>query len=207
MTEAEIKAMQDENAKLKEENLSFKKENEDYKTGNEKLVQDFKDQVATIAKMKDEARERGMQFKNLRDMSEAEKELLTEKEKEIMERQEAHEENMKKLEEAQNKFKQAQRDSLIDSLAMKKAGGNKELADKIKISLGKLKDVDDLATEQELTPHLDFAFNGLGIQNKPDPLYDANNTGGQNADYQTEGSFAETSEGKGIAGALGLSQA
>lgn len=183
------------------------KENTDYKAGADTFTQQLKDKDAELAKMKDAAREQGLNFKKLRDYTEAEKELLTEKEKEILERQEAQEEAVKKFQEEQANFTKKQKDALIDTLAMKKAGGNKELADKIKITLNKLNGIDKLSTEAELMPEIDFAFNGLGIQTKPDPLVEANNWGGSTDTKPTDGSFADTAEGKSLAGALGLSQA
>lgn len=183
------------------------KENTDYKAGADTLTQQMKDKEVELAKMKDAAREQGLNFKKLRDYTDAEKELLTEKEKEIIERQEAQEEAVKKFQEEQAGFTKKQKDALIDTLAMKKAGGNKELAEKIKITLNKLNGIDALSTEAELIPEIDFAFNGLGIQTKADPLVEANNWGGDTATKPTDGSFAETAEGKGLANALGLSQA
>jgi hypothetical protein len=140
-------------------------------------------------------------------MTAEEKELLTEKEKELLQRQEAQEEALKAFQNQQSEFTKKQKEALIDTLAMKKAGGNKELAEKIKITLGKLNGVDTLSTEAELIPEIDFAFNGLGIQTSPNPLNDAHNTGGNTGEYKTDGSYAETQEGKSLAGALGLSQA
>ena len=183
------------------------KENTDYKAGADTLATQMKDKEAEIAKLNDLARERGLQFKKLRDYTDAEKELLTEKEKEIIERQEAQEEAVKKFQEEQQGFAKKQKEALIDTLAMKKAGGNKELADKIKITLNKLNGIDSLSTEAELVPEIDFAFNGLGIQTKPNPLVEANNWGGETITAPTDGSFAETQDGKSLAGALGLSQA
>lgn len=204
MNEEEMKA---KIAELETKVATITKENEDYKAGSDTLTQQMKDKEAEIAKLNDLARERGLQFKKLRDYTDAEKELLTEKEKEIIERQEAQEEAVKKFQEEQQGFAKKQKDALIDTLAMKKAGGNKELAEKIKITLNKLNGVDALSTEAELMPEIDFAFNGLGIQTKADPLVEANNWGGQTDTKPTDGSYADTAEGKSLAGALGLSQA
>jgi len=183
------------------------KENEDYKAGSTEFDKQIKEKEETIAKLKEDAKNQGLNFKKLRDMTEAEKELLTEKEKELMERQEAQEEALKKFQDDQTNFTKKQKDALIDTLAMKKAGGNKELADKIKITLNKINGIDNLTTEAELMPEIEFAFNGLGIQTKTDPLNEAHNTGGGTGEYTPDGSYAETTEGKSLAGALGLSQA
>lgn len=204
MNEEEMKA---KIAELETKVATITKENEDYKSGAETVAQQLKDKDAEIAKMKDAAREQGLNFKKLRDYTEAEKELLTEKEKEILERQEAMEEETKKFKEEQQGFAKKQKDALIDTLVMKKAGGNKELAEKIKITLNKLNGIDALSTEAELMPEIEFAFNGLGIQTKADPLVEANNWGGQTDTKPTDGSYADTTEGKSLAGMLGLSQA
>lgn len=183
------------------------KENTDYKAGAETLTQQMKDKEMEITTLKGKFSEQNLNFKKLRDYTDAEKELLTEKEKEILQRQEALEEEGKKFQEQQQGFAKKQKDALIDTLAMKKAGGNRELADKLKITLNKLNGIDALSTEAELMPEIDFAFNGLGIQTKAEPLVEANNWGGETQTAPTEGSFADTAEGKGLAGMLGLSQA
>jgi hypothetical protein len=204
MNEEEMKA---KIAELETKVATITKENEDYKAGSDTLAQQMKDKEVELAKMKDAAREQGLNFKKLRDYTDAEKELLTEKEKEIIERQEAQEEAVKKFQEEQAGFTKKQKDSLIDTLAMKKAGGNKELADKIKITLNKLNGIDALSTEAELGPEIDFAFNGLGIQTKADPLVEANNWRGNTVTAPTGTDFSNTPEGKETASLLGLSQA
>lgn len=183
------------------------KENTDYKAGADEFKKQLGDKDAEIATMKDAARERGTQFKKLRDMTAEQKELLTEQEKEILQRQEVQEEAFNKFQEEQKSFKETQRNALIDTLANKKAGGNKELADKIKVTLSKIKDIELKATEQELMPEIDFAFNGLGIQTKADPLVEANNWGGETQTTTTGTDFSNTPEGKQTASLLGLTQA
>ena len=140
MNEEEMKAKITE---LEGKVETLTKENIDYKSGAETVAQQLKDKDAELAKMKDAARERGEQFKKLRDMTAEEKELLTEKEKEIMQRQEVQEEEINKFKTEQAEFTKKQKDALIDTLAMKKAGGNKELAEKIKITLNKLNGIDE----------------------------------------------------------------
>jgi hypothetical protein len=203
----ELKEALEKISELEGKVTTLSKENEDFKAGALEVANQMKAKDAEIEDMKLKAKERGEQFKKFRDMTAEEKELLTEKEKELLQRQEAQEEALKKFQNEQSEFTKKQKDALIDNLAMKKAGGNKELADKIKVTLSKIKDIDSKATEAELGPEIDFAFNGLGIQTTPNPLSEAHNAGGSTGEYQTDGSFAETSEGKSLAGALGLSQA
>lgn len=187
---------------------TLEKENTDYKAGSDTLSQQIKDKEMEITTLKGKFSEQNLNFKKLRDYSDAEKELLTEKEKEIIERQEAQEEAVKKFQEEQKNFQKTQRDALVDSLAMKKAGGNREIADKIKVTLNKIKDIETKATEQDLTSEIDFAFNGLALKTAPDPLQQANNEVGFTPTFSPQGeNFAETAEGKGLASVLGLSQA
>jgi len=174
------------------------KENTDYKAGAEEVAKQLKEKDATIEDMQAKARERGEQFKKLRDMTAEEKELLTEKERELLLRTEQHEEEFNKFKTEQDNFKKSQRDALVDALALKKAGGNREVADKIKVTLSKIKDIENKSLEAELLPEIDFAFNGLAIKTSPDALGTANNTGGDNAPFQTDTGFAETSEHKGM---------
>jgi len=204
MNEEEMKA---KIAELEEKVTTITKENEDYKAGAEESAKQLKEKDSIIEDMQIKARERGEQFKKFRDMTAEEKELLTEKEKELMQRQEAQEEALKKFQEDQAGFTKKQKEALINTLALKKAGGNQELADKIKVTLNKLNGIEALSTEAELAPEIDFAYNGLGIQTTPNPLNEANNTTGTGAEYKTDNSFAETQDGKSLAGALGLSQA
>jgi len=204
MNEEQMKA---KIAELETKVSTITKENEDYKAGATEIAKQLKYKDAVIEDMQTKARERGEQFKKFRDMTAEEKELLTEKEKELMQRQEALEENHKKFQEDQSNFTKKQKDALIDTLAMKKAGGDKELAEKIKITLNKLNGLDALSTEAELTPEIDFAFNGLGIQTKPNPLTEANNWGGDTVTAPTGTDHSTTPEGKELANALGLSQA
>jgi hypothetical protein len=205
--EEELKQAKEKITELEGKVTTLTKENTDYKAGADEFTKQMKEKDTLIEDMQVKARERGEQFKKLRDYSKEEQELLTEKEKELLLRQEALEENNKKFQEDQNNFQKTQRDALVDSLAMKKAGGNRDLADKLKITLGKIKDIETKITEADLTPEIDFAFNGLNIQTTPDPLLDANNQGGAGANFTTDTGYADTADGKSVASALGLSQA
>ncbi len=194
-------------AELEGKVSTLEKENNDYKSGSEEFKKQMEEKEVELARMRDEARERGLQFKKFRDLTTEEKELLSEKEKELLQRQELQEEEFEKFKTEQENFKKGQREALIDSLIAKKSGGNKEIADQIKISLSKLKDIDTKMTEADLSPDIDFVYNGLGIKTSPDPLTQANNFGGSSGEYTKDGSFAETNEGQQLAGMLGLSQA
>jgi len=199
--------MEEELKQAQEKIVALETELIEIKTTNENLTKDLtsKDETITALKLGNEDMSRN--FKKLRDMTKEEKELLSEKEIEIMARQEKLEEERAKDKEERDAFNKKQKNALIDNIAMKYAKGNKELADKIKVNLGKLKIVESLETEQELMPEVEFAFNALGVKTSPDPLNMAHNQGGGAGNTNIDNSFAETAEGKSLAGALGLQQA
>lgn len=201
MTDEEIKAMQDEN-------IALKKENNDFKVSNTKLGEDLKVKDTEISSLKANAKERGEQFRKLKEYSEAERELLSEKELEIIQRQEALE-----LEREEDRRIQKERDDksknyAIDNLANKFSKGNKDIAEQIKINLGKLNPalLEGAITEQDLAPHVESAFKMTGISNTADPLRTAHNADGGSAPINNENNFADTKEGKDLAGAMGLTQ-
>lgn len=200
---------EEEIKKLKEDNEKLLKENGEFKTSNTKLGEDLKVRDESITQLKKNAQERGEQFKKLKDMSEAERELLSEKEKELLLRQEKLEEERAQDLKTQKDRDEKQKNYVIDNLANKMAKGNKDLAEQIKINLGKLNPelLKDAMTEQDLAPHIDTAFKMTGVSSQPDPLRTAHNTDGSGAPIKSENDFSETKEGKDLAGALGLSQA
>jgi hypothetical protein len=160
-----------------------------------------------IDKLNNVAREQAGNFKKLRDMTQAERDQLTEKELELMKRQEAHEEKMAKFESEQKEFTQKQKDSVINNLANKMSRGDEEIAKQIKLNLTKLNPelLTSAITEEELAPHVESAYNMLGIQTKPDPLYEAHHTSGRTAPIESANNFADTQEGKQAASMMGLS--
>ncbi len=200
MTEDEIKAMQDENAKLKAD-ITEKD------TTITKLGADITERDTAIADMKTHSKNQAENFKKLRDMTQEEKDMYTEKELELMKRTEEVELRAIEIEKSANDNLQKQRNAIIDNLATKYAKGDKELEAQIKINLGKLNPelINSAMTEAELTPHVENAFNMLGVQAAPDPLREANNQGGSWGDTtpKTDG-FAESQAGKELAGNMGL---
>ena len=155
-----------------------------------------------IEDMKAHAVEKGEQFKKLRDMTAAEKELLSEKELELMKRTEAIEETARQTQEDQKAFRLEQRGTILKNLVAKMARGDEEIAKKIEFNLNKIKDADLAMTEEALTPLVTDSFNMLGSQTT-DGLRTAHNTGGN---YQgtapKENGFAESEQGTALSTAL-----
>ncbi len=194
---------------LEDKVVVLTKENAEFKDSNTKLGQDIAERDTSIAELKANAKERGEQFKKLKDMTEAEKDLLTEKELELIKRQEIIE-NERAEEKKTNQEREAKvKEQTIENLANKFAKGNKDLAAQIKINLGKLNPalLEGAITEQDLVPHVESAFRMSGIATSADPLRTAHNADGNPAPINSETDFSTTKEGKDLAGAMGLSQA
>lgn len=202
MTEAEINAM-------KEENEALKKENAEFKDSNTKLGEDLKLRDTQIADLKTQAGERAQQFKKLKDMTDAERDSLTEKEQELMMRQEKIEEDRANEIKERVERETKQRTETIESLANKFAKGDKDVAAQIKINLGKFNPelLNKALTETEIAPFVDSAFKMTGITSTPDPLRTAHNADGGNGPINSDNDFSKTESGKSLASAMGLSQA
>lgn len=145
------------------------------------------------------------EYKKLADMSEAEKANLSDKEKELLERQE-------KLESDQREFATKQAESLkkeVDARrarAFEKIVGTKdpELRKKLEDSFGKIVDSDKAQTDEEIAAVALSAFNMLGVP-RPEGVRNAiNESGGGSAGGAVEGDFAETTGGKGLLSAMNL---
>ncbi len=201
--------MEEELKQAKEKIALLEKENKEYKDTNTTLNDQLKGKDEDIATLKQNAKKQGENFKKLRDMSEAEKAEYTEKELELMKRQEEFEIKQEQDRQDRLAFEGKQRQVVIDNLANKYSRGDKELAEQIKINLGKLNPelVNPAMTEVELTPFVESAFNMLGVIQKPDALREANNYTGGTAEVKSDKDFADTKEGKDLAGMMGLSQA
>ena len=203
MNEEEKKKM----ANLEKQVADLTKENGELKTSNTKLGEDIKERDTKITTLEENARERGQQFKRFKEMTDAEKELLSEKEKELMQRQDALEEEREKDRKDREEFNKKQKDATITNLANRLAKGDKDLAEQIKINLGKINPelLNNAQTEEELTPFVTDAFNMTGAGNtQGDSLSNAINTDGLPAKVDGEKDFADTSDGKQLGSMLGL---
>lgn len=185
-------------------------ENGELKGTNTQLTVDLVARDESIAGLKKQASEQAQNFKKVRDMSEKEKELYTEKELELLQRNEKLEEDRLAFEAKQTEFNGKQRSAIIDNLAKRFARGDAEIEKQIKINLGKLDpaQVSLAMTEAELTPHIESALNMTGTTLPAnDPLREAHNFGGGNAPVEKTDDFSTTAEGKATASALGLQSA
>lgn len=155
-----------------------------------------------ILTLEDNAKKQGENFKKLRDMSKEEKELLSEKELELLKRQEEVETQALSIKEQQDKFFQDQRASVLKNLVNKHARGDEELAKKIEFNLSKIKDSELAMNEESLTPIVKDAFNMLGGE-VTDAVRMAHNERGGTQDYKApENGFADTQHGKDLSTAL-----
>ena len=157
---------------------------------------------AKILTLEDNAKKQGENFKKLRDMSKEEKELLSEKELELLKRQEEVENQALSVKQQQDKFFQDQRASVLKNLVDKYAKGDVELAKKIEFNLAKIKDSELAMNEEALSPLVKDSFNMLGAE-VTDAVRNAHNERGGNQDYKApESGFAETQHGKDLSDAL-----
>ena len=177
-------------------------ENTGLKTTNAELTTQIGEKDSKITELNDHLAEKGRQFKALRDMTKEEKELLSEKELEILERQEKVEKDAADLKAKQDGFFQEQRQNIVKNLVNKYARGDEELAKKIEFNLGKIKDSELAMNEEALAPLVRDSFNMLGNE-VPDAVRQAHNERGAGADYKpTENGFADSEKGKQLSDAL-----
>lgn len=204
MNEEEKKKMK----ALEDENTSLKQQVNDLGVEKTKLIADIAERDTKITTLEANAQERSQQFKKFKEMTDAEKELLSEKEKELLQRQDALEEEREKDRLERVAFQKKQKDATIGNLANRLAKGDKDLAEQIKINLGKINPelLEKAQTEEELTPYVQDAFNMTGAGNtQGDPLRNAINQDGIPAKVDGEKDFSDTKEGADLGKALGLS--
>lgn len=171
-------------------------------TTNAELTTQVGEKDAKILTLEDNAKKQGENFKKLRDMSKEEKELLSEKELELLKRQEEVENQALTVKQQQDKFFQDQRASVLKNLVDKYAKGDVELAKKIEFNLGRMKDSELAMNEEALSPLVKDSFNMLGAE-VTDAVRNAHNERGGNQDYKPqETGFAETQHGKDLSDAL-----
>ena len=171
-------------------------------TTNAELTTQVAENNTTIATLQDNAKKQGENFKKLRDMSKEEKELLSEKELELLKRQEEVENQALTVKQQQDKFFQDQRELQVKELINGYAKGDVELAKKLEFGLGRIKDSELAMTKEALIPLVKDAFNMLGAE-VTDAVRNAHNERGGNQDYKApESGFAETQHGKDLSDAL-----
>ena len=171
-------------------------------TTNAELTTQVAEKDGKILTLEDNAKKQGENFKKLRDMSKEEKELLSEKELELLKRQEEVENQALTVKQQQDQFFKDQRGAVLKNLVEKYAKGDVELAKKIEFNLAKIKDSDLAMNEEALAPLVKDSFNMLGVE-VIDAVRGAHNERGTGADYQPKDSgFADTQQGKDLSEAL-----
>jgi len=157
----------------------------------------------------EEARKyQGQNFKKFRDMTAAEKELLSEKEKEVILRQEKLEEEQKNFFEEQRQTKERNIKAVETKLVQELVGEDKTLQDKLFYHYNRIADKAETPEEIALKMQDAYAILARDIPSV-DPLRRASSyrTGGGSPDRTTGGGdkkFSETEEGKGLASAMGI---
>lgn len=177
-------------------------ENAGLKTTNAELTTQIGEKDSKITELNDHIAEKGRQFKALRDMTKEEKELLSEKELELLERQEKIEKDQADFLAKQEQFAKDQRSTVVKNLINRYARGDEELAKKIAFNLDKIKDSDKAMNEEALAPLIKDSFNMLGTE-VGDAVRDAHNERGSGADYKPqENGFADSEKGQALSDAL-----
>lgn len=180
------------------------KEIEALKAKNTELEGNNTKTASELAETKERLRQRGEEFKKLRDMTEEDKKKLTDTELNLLKRQEELDEKAKKIEDDQAKFLQDQRDTIINKYVNDYAKGNKELADKIRFNFDNTLKAVDATDDASIAKKASSAF-ALVKQESPDLVTSAINSGGRSDDSAINGNgFGDTQAGKELAGAMGL---
>jgi chromosome segregation ATPase len=185
---------------------SFKKEAEESKSTITKLGDDItkKDQLIE-AKNRDLVGARKT-YKKLTEMTQEEKDQLTDAEKELKERQEVLENQQKDFENRQNDLRVKEVTARRDAIINKMAGGKPEFIEKIKANWAKLNTsiVEKASTEEELKVLVGDAYNMLGSI-KPEAVREViGASGAGEAGGEGRQDFTTTPEGQSLAGALGI---
>jgi hypothetical protein len=145
------------------------------------------------------------QAQKLKQLSEEEKERLSEKEIELhnamLAEQERREALEKDIAERNKRDVEARRDSAIKRMV----GDNEELKQKVLANYARIKDAENAFTDEDVARVANEAFNMLG-EARPDPinsaLGDAN--GGNPPQTGTGERFSDTQRGKEVAKAIGI---
>lgn len=151
-------------------------------------------------------REHGKNFKKFRDLNDKDKENMSQWELDLLKRQDDFEETSKKFQDDQAAWKKQQYDSKVDKLISEKSKGNKEVAEKLRFNFEKKLAGVQAETDEAISKKMDDAF-GLVRHEAPDLVNSAINAGGRADDSAAPNGFAESQEGKSLAGALNLGYA
>jgi SMC interacting uncharacterized protein involved in chromosome segregation len=146
------------------------------------------------------------QYKKLADMTQEEKDALSQKEIELQERQEVLDEQLRQFETKQTELLQKEVGSRKDAALRRIVGDNKEYAEKIRANFDKIKDSDKAITDDEVSALMNTAVNMLGDE-RPSPVSEALNSYGDAPSSAKAGGFADTPEGQQLAAQMGIAPA
>jgi hypothetical protein len=148
------------------------------------------------------------QYKKLSEMTEAERNEISEQDQATRAFAESLEAKQKQIEETQKQFLQKEIDARKARTFERIAGKNPELQAKVSEAYKKIVDSDKAQTDEEIAGIASMAFNMLGVP-KPDPVRAVMNNmmGGEAGGAVDTQDYSATAEGKGLAGAMGLNMA
>lgn len=178
----------------------MKDEHEAKVTELEKLVAE-KDVL--ISQKNDDLVGQRKHYKKLADMTQEDKDSLSQKELELQERQEAMEAEQEKFQNEQLEVQGREVKARLDAAIKKHVGDNDEFATKLRANFELIKDSENAVTEEEVSGLMSTAYNMLG-EEKPSPVDATIGTSGGAPGDSSTGGFADTPEGQGLAGTLGL---
>ena len=203
--------MDEKDKKIKELEDQLKEANkkiEDSK-GREDKLKALETDKAELARQLDVAKKDAAgarhKYKKLSEMTETEKELLTEKEREIMARQEDVEKQQEELRVQREEDRKKEVASRKSTMAKEIAGDDKDLYEKIILHYDSFKDSEKASTPEEIATIMTKAAPLAGVTSVPDAVSQAAFTPGMHKDSKAgPTSFAETEDGKGLASKLNL---
>jgi len=170
---------------------------------NKKLGEDLKAKDVVIEQKNRDIVGARKEYKKLSEMTEDEKKSLSDKEIELQTRAEKIEADALAFQKKQDELYAKEKTSRVESIVKKIAGSNKEIAEKVRANMSRIKEFETATTEEEISKIAEEGFNMIGSA-RPNPVRQAVNANGGEAGEFTPGSFAESPEGKSLAGALNL---
>lgn len=200
-------------AKLKEAGLeavitSFEKLEADLKTATDTVAERDKtiaEKDAVIDQKNQDIVGARKEYKKLKELTDEERQNLSQKEIELHEAALDLQRRQEDFEKLQTDARQKEVDERRTNAIAKIAGKDAELAKKIEDNFKSIVGHDKAQTEAEISQFVEKAFNMTG-QARPDPVREAMNGEGDAPGTGGGDNFAETSQGKELAGMLGLNQ-
>lgn len=193
---------------LKQAKADLEKERQERAEEKERLEGELAKKDALIEQKTNDVVNARKKYKKLSDMTEEEREAMTEKEIELQERQEKMEEEAAKREKENKERQKIEMTARKEAAIKKLAGDDEELAQKISDNYDRFSDSKDAYTEEAIGRLATDAYNMLGIPST-DGVGNAITQGGDgnpgNTGDRTD--FSETAEGKALAEAMNLNQA